>query len=98
MAPCTPATERMGCGPGTVNPTLRMVDARRSLQTREPRAPPAGRLRSGQALCRPGDGRAGGWWLSGLGLRGEGVAEGPQGSLRPAPVLSWEVSCRCVRA
>nr|CAI9708709.1 unnamed protein product [Rangifer tarandus platyrhynchus] len=76
---CGKGQERMGSGPGTVNPTLRMVDARRSLQTREPSAPPEGRLRSRQALCWPEDGRAGGSWLSGLGLRGEGVAEGPQG-------------------
>ena len=92
-----PATERAGCSPGTVDLTLRMVDARRSLQTREPSAPPEGRLRSRQALCWPEDGRAGGWWLSGLGLRGEGVAEGPQGlPPRTAPALSWEVCCGCV--
>jgi len=63
----------MGCG---LDGRCKAVSGESGAQ----RAAQMGRLRSGE-------GRAGGWWLSRLGLQGEGVAEGPQGLPRPSSVL-----------
>ena len=72
-----PPPQRMGCG---LDGRCKAVPGESGAQL----AAQMGRLRSGE-------GRASGWWLSRLGLRGEGVAEGPQG----LPAQHSAVSARC---
>lgn len=72
-----PLPQRMGCG---LDGRCKAVPGESGAQL----AAQMGRLRSGE-------GRASGWWLSRLGLRGEGVAEGPQG----LPAQLSAVSARC---